>query len=251
MNTIATTATIATAREIFRSMLGRGPVSTSDLVGPGVNHRFAREVLGLLTNHGLVTEVPDDEHGTHEAYYWDSEDEALALFDQEFGTPTTPTTKKETPAVKTPKTTEIRQCACGCEQYVAGRATFRPGHDARMVGQLARDLATGDGAYVKAITGVTPAVAPSTQEQIDQVANVIRIRFSPALADKVRSAATRAWERTNRTPAQATEEVAPFPDVKVGRWTYPARRVGQVVERNTKRDGSGEWVSYGTVTEYR
>ena len=30
--------------------------------------------------------------------------------------------------------------------------------------------------------------------------------------------------------------------VKIGRWTYPARKQGGEVSRNTKRDGSGEWV---------
>ena len=31
--------------------------------------------------------------------------------------------------------------------------------------------------------------------------------------------------------------------VKVGRWEYPARKLDSgIIERNTKRDGSGEWV---------
>ena len=29
--------------------------------------------------------------------------------------------------------------------------------------------------------------------------------------------------------------------VKVGRWDYPARQVDDYIERNTKRDGTGEW----------
>lgn len=34
-------------------------------------------------------------------------------------------------------------------------------------------------------------------------------------------------------------------EVKVGRWTYPARMIpGGEIERNTKRDGSGEWVAF-------
>jgi hypothetical protein len=36
-------------------------------------------------------------------------------------------------------------------------------------------------------------------------------------------------------------------DVKIGRWTYPARTDGTNTVRNTKRDGSGEWIAVQTI----
>lgn len=34
------------------------------------------------------------------------------------------------------------QCLCGCEQNIAGKASYRPGHDARHAGAVGRYLAT-------------------------------------------------------------------------------------------------------------
>ena len=68
----------------------------------------------------------------------------------------------------------------------------------------------------------------------------------------VRSEAARRAERKAADEADweaAQEDLDPeyfaHEDVKFGRWTYPARQDHEGnVQRNTKRDGSGEWVLF-------
>lgn len=55
--------------------------------------------------------------------------------------------------------------------------------------------------------------------------------------------ATAAADFEEEAPADETIISECYP-VKVGRWTYPARMVGTKMERNTKRDSSGEWITY-------
>jgi hypothetical protein len=47
--------------------------------------------------------------------------------------------------------------------------------------------------------------------------------------------------KAGRTQVAKDERV--LGTVKAGRWTYPAMRSGHDVVRNTKRDGSGEWIA--------
>lgn len=113
----------------------------------------------------------------------------------------------------------LRLCGCGCGTVVKSRKSlYAPGHDARHAGLVAREVvATGDMSLIKS---ALPSVA---------------------LRDKATAMATRLAEKPVKSSSAKASTVVE--SVKVGRWTYPARKVNGKVERNTKRDGSGEWVA--------
>lgn len=140
---------------------------------------------------------------------------------------------------------EIRTCGCGCGEPVAGKANYRPGHDARHAGYVGREAVQsfdrGQGHWdSKEFYGELP---------------------SPALRDKALNVARKEIERRAKKEAQGkvkgdkalssikgsrrrdVEKQVGLGTVKVGRWTYPARELENgTVERNVARDGSGEWV---------
>ena len=118
--------------------------------------------------------------------------------------------------------------------YVVRTITRASGHDARMVSKALAALRE-DRPYL----GASGKVA-------NYAAAVERVG-SPALAQKFLDAvareANRAEAKKARQGGKAKTAWQATDDVKVGRWTYPARTNGKVTQRNTKRDGSGEWVA--------
>lgn len=148
-----------------------------------------------------------------------------------------------------------RQCACGCGKPIGRKSTFAMGHDARMVSLAAKSLV--ESTDYLGLLGGKIAVGDDIQARMDAVTETIEARFGKALADKYHRAAHSAWDKavnktvranrpaaTKRTETAGKGEVAVAIDpVKIGRWTYPAmvNPDGSKV-RNTKRDGSGEWV---------
>lgn len=122
----------------------RQPTHPSDIAEllDGVNVRYARELIGLLHREGFLDE---NENGEFEANPHQSEFEfnqfVAANTPKEESMPT-PTKSKASPAKPKPKTSsgEIRKCLCGCGENVAGKASYRPGHDARHAGQIARAM---------------------------------------------------------------------------------------------------------------
>lgn len=138
------------------------------------------------------------------------------------------------------------------------KATFRPGGDAQYVSYL--------------IQGIVNAIADRNEGDEDFetyyrsliAAEATQLGFSEPLKEKFIRAAHRVIDqeldriarkilkearKAARTSKVEYEDLAP---VKVGRWEYPARQqintatgeyFPQTAERNTKRDGSGEWVS--------
>lgn len=108
---------------------------------------------------------------------------------------------------------ETKKCRCGCGEPVNG--LYLPGHDARHVGRVGRMLAANERDML-------------TRREYDLM--------SPALQAKV----LRMIE--NRYPG-ASKPAPQTGTVKVGRWEYPARTLENgTVERNTQRDGEGEWI---------
>lgn len=158
---------------------------------------------------------------------------------------------------KTDTKTAGRLCACGCGNPTGN--VFAPGHDARMV-SLAVKATMATDRYL----GLSTDTYNDMQAKIDEVASEIHERFGGPLSAKYHAAAMNAWEREAAREQRRQERAArkaakgkgkgpktdgefgQHPDVKIGRWTYPARvRLSDGrVERNTKRDGSGEWVEY-------
>lgn len=66
-----------------------------------------------------------------------------------------PATTHPTPPPAAP---EPRSCLCGCGGAVASkRGLFRPGHDARVVGQLVRAVIAGEMTEAQALERIAPA----------------------------------------------------------------------------------------------
>lgn len=122
-------------------------------------------------------------------------------------------------------TVTARLCSCGCGNPVSkAKSLYAPGHDARHAGLVARE-AVHSAFADRMITDHLPTIALQAKAR----AMVERLQVK-AQAQTVKAEAKAAVERS----------VEP---VKVGRWTYPAMRKGSTLLRNTKRDGSGEWVA--------
>lgn len=122
-------------------------------------------------------------------------------------------------------TTSVRfaHCSCGCGNVVRKAGSlYVPGHDARHAGLVAREVIGG------APLDLLKAL-PS---------NALR-----AKAANMVNAVTAKAEAKAASPKSGKPVIETAGEVKVGRWTYPARLVDGLMERNTKRDGSGEWVA--------
>lgn len=138
-------------------------------------------------------------------------------------------------------------CKCGCEQ--ATENNYCPGHDARHVSNLLGILRNGhdDMQNPANTTNWDDAVQELAKTLPTQALTLKFHRAADRLADKLVRAAQRQNERDERHARKhAAREAATTPlEVKVGRWTYPARLTERgLLERNTKRDGSGEWVRH-------
>lgn len=86
---------------------------------------------------------------------------------------------------------------------------------------------------------VTLAVSTAVYKSVGVDAQGIDAAPATAAADFEDTTAEEITELLDSSPM--ITECYP---VKVGRWTYPARMVGTKMERNTKRDSSGEWIAY-------
>lgn len=121
-------------------------------------------------------------------------------------------------------------CRCGCGDTPAAKRNFRPGHDQRLMGILARAARAGHDLVVfeqpENVYNMTPAeygrMVLTAQGQIKLERY---IATEPKRARKARAA-------SNGAPAVEAPAVDPLPTtVKVGRWEYPVTGV--------ERDGNG------------
>lgn len=143
---------------------------------------------------------------------------------------------------QTPKTT----CLCGCAQpTINPAANYRPGHDASHVSNLMAVIAQKSGGF--------------SQDDV----NTLKVQLpSPALKVKFQNAADRLADR--RAGKSKPKNPGTWMDVdhtvaRVGRWTYPIQELVVTTptgdqptgrfQRNTKRDGSGEWVEIENADE--
>lgn len=144
------------------------------------------------------------------------------------------------------KTTSSTGCLCGCKfATINPTANYRPGHDASHVSNLLGALAAKTGGF--------------SQDDVDALGVQLP---SPALRVKFQTAADRLADR--RAKKNAPKNHGVWLDVdhtvaKVGRWTYPIQEWVIVTktgdqptgkfQRNTKRDGTGEWVEIENADE--
>lgn len=235
---------------------------------PAINNtRYARELLGILTNQHMLT---CDDNGNGEdvwqvinpgTYDDHTADEAESVIDKWLDTAVplpdynpnhdtsntdTKESKMTTATATQPKpattTTDFRKCGCGCDANVSGKSLYKPGHDARHAGQIARQILT-----------VRPESKAARDALLDALPTPALRDKASALADlwiaKADAKVEREKERADRAAAKAEAKAAKTPEwtdidpVKVGKVEYPARqhRDGHV-ERNSKKDGSGNWL---------
>lgn len=259
---------------------------------PGVtNTRYARELLGVLVTHGLVAVDQNQDHvdvwqtlkpGTYDDHsVADAEsviDEFLSKFisdtDQEntdmtdTATPTPTSAKPEAPA-KNGNPADLPLCRCGCKSPIGRKSTYKPGHDARHAGDVARALAGTKDPQAGEIM-----LASLGSDALRQKATAMADRITAKTDAKIAKQAEKKATPAKSTPQAATPAdfdpdpqvedddntvpVEPTPQpvvvasntgtVKFGRWTYPVKRDehGQVV-RNTNKDGKGD--NFVPVTE--
>lgn len=134
-------------------------------------------------------------------------------------------------------------CLCGCNQQTSPKANYRPGHDAAHVSFLLATI-VNHGDFSQAAVAEYAKALPSMP-----------------LRQKLERAVDNFVARQSAKPRQSRTEWVDCDtdDYKIGRWTYPVQvemyredapglKPGQESEylyfrRNTKRDGSGEWVA--------
>lgn len=135
-------------------------------------------------------------------------------------------------------------CACACGHPVnSPTSRFRPGHDQRWVGQTANEILAAKAstddirlfraeAHLKTQSGALQA----------KVWNKVEKAW-PKILKQAKAKQTRMQPAADEFGGQSTEEIKPL-TVKIGRWTYPLSHDAKGFPvRNTKRDGSGEWVA--------
>lgn len=140
------------------------------------------------------------------------------------------------------------ECECGCNNLTrTPEARFLPGHDQRLVSIIGRKLAEAriaeDYDEVTKIVGEQAERWPNLEDKIENRAWKLESEMIKKAAKKSKSAA-KVMREVAQEIAKATEVTDEF-TVKVGRWEYPAKmnNLG-LVWRNTKRDGSGEWIRH-------
>lgn len=216
----------------------------------GYSPRTTRDILALFLDHDIVCLAGNDRYAIQAQYATDRA-ALVAAFDAIPFAPIKTSTNK--PARKEPNMTTKTNtratgaatpngtCYCGCDSNVGKRSRFAAGHDARYISQLVAYLIGAKDADIAAET--------------ERIAGVVRTSFGNPLADKFVRAAGKAIERRDAAAAKAAAKRAPKaqgveatyraqPPIKIGRWTYPVREIVATgaIERNTKRDATGEWV---------
>lgn len=128
-------------------------------------------------------------------------------------------------------TTASATCKCNCGQTVGPKATYRPGHDARHVSDL----------LVTIIEHQEFDMVAQYQADLPSVA--LRAKFAKAVENHL----ARQSKKATRAKREVVEIVEYAEGIKIGRWVYPAREIKysddtSLVQRNAKRNGSGEWI---------
>lgn len=194
----------------------------------GTGARTAREIIGVLINAGLVAET-ENLSGYRVINSVDMTRDAVMAWIEARGA-TSPVTE---PKLQSNQVTHPCRCGCGVNTNHPD-SRYLPGHDARHAGAVARSLVAK--AKEQELSGAQVAATLTEQLQTEALvtkAHALFLRWSQAPAAK----------RSHKPAAE--RRIVNTHEVRVGRWTYPARTwsVGSpTTERNSKRDGSGEWL---------
>lgn len=130
----------------IRDAAKSGPVHPTGIASAlEINTRYARELVGVLHYQGFLDE---NEEGEFEISLAQTEEEFAEFLDnntpsEESQVPTaTTSTPKSTKPKPVSKSGSVTDCLCRCGDKVAGKANYKPGHDARHAGQVAREIAS-------------------------------------------------------------------------------------------------------------
>lgn len=210
------------------------------------NVRHARQLIGGLVQAGLFVEVERE----GEARWIRGHDTDAASINRYLDTlpvedaPLTETDTNMAATATAPKSTTRRnnsanaphECRCGCGSMIPGKSNYKPGHDARHAGQVARAMSAVSSDSWESLLDTLPS-EPLQRKALGMAERLV------AKAEAKKSARREIKAEVEQVIEAERETWTSIDPVQVGRWTYPARKDADGnVERNTKRDGSGEWI---------
>lgn len=199
--------------------------------------KYVRELVGILETHAdrdgnpfVHVNTKAGEGGNEGPHDWYStfytvddhdDDEAQHWFDRHFAYEVVKDTGSKTSATKPkrdPNPADLPECKCGCGEICNRNRNYRPGHDARHAGQVARHIAKHDPSEEDRTTLLGFLPTRALQIKADNMAD--RLLKKDAVKAK------------NQTPEKLAKEMAADiakvvmekGTVKVGRWTYGAER---------------------------
>lgn len=214
----------------------------------GINTKYAREILKVLTDGNLLVLDPieDGVDAWQPNLNMDSNDrkDAEAAFDDwanENGLQVAET------KAKSPKRNDVgvHPCNCGCGEQVGGKSFYKPGHDARHAGNIGRLVAsTGDKKHLQDLP--SPALVAKA-EKIAANVNAKADAKRKAEHEKAEAKAQKARDKANATPSPEVEHG----HVKVGKGRFEAVRHpdGSVEYRST--DGSMKEASASATKSFK
>lgn len=205
------------------------------------NVRYAREILGLLVTAGLVVETDVNGEGmvwqTSDTYDNATREQAEATIDGYLAT-FDGAVVQEDPAAKAPRRSKpskanpagLPLCLCGCG--TAGKSDYRPGHDARHAGNLARAILSGEMAVNVATKGLSDALRAKVLGQVERGNNKVTAgkgKATPKQAKRTSLVGQPAW-------------------VKIGRWYYDGEVTSITVNAAGQEDANSQVcvVTYNT-----
>lgn len=206
-----------------------------------VNMRYARELLGTLVNANLVTVTDVNGDGedawqtmlTHdEIEREDAEriiDGWLASQSETENTPQIRTKGKNmTESTNTKPEAAPHDCYCGCGEQVPGKSFYRPGHDARHAGALARKVAADASKDVTTRTYYSDLPSEKLVTKAIGIALAVREKADAKVqreTEKAEAKAKREAEKaTNNQPKPPANETG---TIKVGKNEFAAERNGE------------------------
>lgn len=233
------------------------PVDVGNALGR--NSRYGRELLEVLVNKAeLMTDTYINGDGSQHVWQcnetYDSVDRAtaeatidrwlatIAEVTEEAEIPAPAKAAKKAAAKKTSNPANLPTCLCGCGLVANRGRNYKPGHDARHAGEVAR-YAAGRNAEERytVIADRLPTVALRLKAQAMMLKLVETGQFGSidvrktAKAKKALADAAKAEALTDAAPVKAAGYV------KKGRWTYPAvKDEAGVVWINRSRTDPGQ-----------